>query len=112
MSKKVYVYSTLNAGQVFNTEAGRVEIFGGANISNQHLYTPRGVATRITEDQLEALKRNDLFQSFSKDGYLSVSFSEKDPNKAAKDMNPADNSAQLTPERLKGKGKSAPVKKD
>lgn len=112
MSGKVYVYSTLSAGQIFDTELGRIEILGGANISNKHLFTPRGVVTRITEEQLSALRKTAIFQSFFQSGFLSVSLTEKKPEKVAKDMEAADKSAQTTPERLKGKGKSAPLKKD
>lgn len=92
MSKDLYVYSTLTTdmdytayrkggGDVPVAEVS-VRINGGANLANKHLITPRGVVTRVTPEQAEILRENLVFQLHEKNGYISISEKQEDPEKA------------------------------
>lgn len=109
---KVYVYSTLSSDQDYGTKAGVVRIKGGANVSNKHLLTPRGVVTEITEEQLDALQQHAVFQAHAKNGFLTVSLSERKVDQMVRDMEKADKSAQETPETMGKRAGRAPVKKE
>lgn len=105
-----YVYSTSSASIRYETEAGPVTINGGANVSNKHLWTPRGVSTKVTKEQLEALKKVRSFNRKIEDGFFDVSAFEKDANKAARNMTKKDKGAQLEEADLAKD--AAPVKKE
>lgn len=102
-----YVYSTASTSIAYNVGADRIIINGGANVSNKHLWTPKGASTRVTNDQLEALKKIPSFAKKMQAGFFSVSQFEKDAGKVARDMTEKDGSAQLTESDL-AEG-SAPV---
>ncbi len=112
MSDKIYVYSTLTAAQSYGTEAGTIHINGGANVSNKHLLTPRGVVTEITEAQLDALQRHPVFAAHCRNGFLSVSLKKRDVDQIADDMAGADGSAQETTETMAKKPGRAKTKGD
>lgn len=107
---KLYVYSTLAASVAYTNHADGgadlpiplppVLIKGGAGVANEHLITPRGVATEITEQQAEYLRGNALFQLHEKNGYVQISTANTDPEKAAADMEARDNSAPMVPPDL------------
>lgn len=110
MSNKVYVYSTLTSDQDYGTAAGNVRINGGANVSDKHLITPKGVVTEITEAQLDALQRHAVFAAHARNGFLTVSLKERKVDHMVKDMAGPDASAQETPETMSKKKGRAPVK--
>lgn len=107
---KLYVYSTLAAdvayinhaqgGGDLPIELPPVLIKGGAGVANDRFITPRGVVTEITEEQGEYLRANVLFQLHEKNGFVEISGSYVDPEKAAADMTGRDNSAPIVPEGL------------
>lgn len=108
---KVYVYSTLSSDQDYGTKAGVVRIKGGANVSNKHLLTPRGVVTEITEEQLDALQQHAVFKAHAKNGFLTVSLSERKVDQMVQDMEQRDGSAQETPTTMAKRQGRAPIKK-
>lgn len=79
-----------------------VTIKGGANLatspeSNMGRRTPKGVVTDVTDEQLEYLRQNKRFLSHEKQELIFVISSKEDPDKVARDMNPKDNAAPITP---------------
>lgn len=105
-----YVYSTLTASQVYTDgEGGEVYIAGGANSPTKHMFTPRGVATKITDQQAEVLNRSSLFKFHQQGGFVEMSAFKKDADKVAREMTPADKSSPDTEERLAQEGKDIPA---
>jgi len=115
MSKKFYVYSTLSADVRYqNTVPGGADlpqvvadvfIKGGAGVANDRFITPRGVVTEVTEEQVEQLRANNVFQLHEKNGYVEISEAKTDPDAAAADMTARDVSAPLVPEDLPADGR-------
>ena len=111
MSKTFYVYSTLAADTEYVTyrEGGgdmpvpesSVVIKGGAGVANDRFVTPRGVVTSVTEEQLQKLQQNKVFQLHEKNGYVQYSEAIVDPDKAAADMTGRDESAPVVPQDLR-----------
>lgn len=108
--KSHYVYSTLSSDVIYqNTVPGgadiprvvaEVLIKGGAGIANDRLITPRGVVTSVTEQQLEALRLNPVFQMHEKNGFIQVSDHSVNADTAAADMVGRDQSAPVVPQDL------------
>lgn len=101
-----YVYSTLTASQRYTNyqpgggdlpiAAGEVFIAGGANIPDKYLRTPDGsVVTKVSEEQMEVLNANEVFQMHMKNGFIRVSDHNEHPEVVAADMETRDQSAPL-----------------
>lgn len=103
--KKYYIYSTLTDAvdyQVVQQGGGdlpvvqqNIVIQGGANIPDKFLRTPQGVVTPVTEQELEALRQNQVFLLHERNGFIKVGDKKADPEKVAADMTTRDNSAPL-----------------
>ena len=101
----LYVYSTLSNDQLYvnyKTDASgvpkpesQVFIAGGANLMNKHFVTPRGVATKVTAEQLAELRGNDMFKLHMANGFITVSESKQDAEVVAADMTGRDQSAPI-----------------
>lgn len=110
-----YIYSTLTADNEYSTEAGTVVIFGrsGARMRGK-LDTPKGVATRVTDEQLKGLEEHPLFKRHQQGGFISIQKKELTETKADKlieaEMTSADSSAQETEQSMKGKTKASKAK--
>ena len=102
----MYVYSTVTASIAYTVGDKTIVIKGGANVTDKHMWTPRGVATEVTKDELEALRNMPSFVKREKDGYFSTSQFEKNPNKVADEMAGADKSAQADVEKLEETSKA------
>ena len=108
MSKKLYVFSTLASDVAYTNHAQGggdlpidlppVVIKGGAGVANERIVTPRGVATEVTEEQVEYLRANQVFQLHEKNGFVMVSETNGDPDKVAADMTGRDISAPVVPQ--------------
>jgi hypothetical protein len=113
-----YVYSTLTADQQYTvwrkgggdlpTAETVVVIKGGHGLASKHFITAKGVATRVTDEQLEALNRCPSFLRHQERGFIVVSKDEVAPEKVASNMEGRDGSAPLTPQDFELKGKKAP----
>jgi hypothetical protein len=106
MAKTHYVYSTLSNSQAYTNYTKTpadimiaqdpVVIAGGANVvDRKHLITPRGVMTKINDDQLAYLEQNEGFLQHKAEGHISVSSANVDVEVAAADMAGRDTSAPL-----------------
>ena len=110
-----YVYSTLTADNAYGTEAGTVVVFGrsGARMRGK-LDTPKGVATRVTDEQLAALEKHPLFKRHQQGGFISIQKKELTETKVDKlidgEMSAADKSAQETEQTMKSKTKASKAK--
>lgn len=109
---KIYVYSTLTSDQSYGTTDGVVTINGGANVSNKHLLTPRGVATEIDASQRDALQEHAVFAAHQKNGFVSISEKKRDADSVADGMTGADKSAQETEKTMGRKPGRAPLRAD
>lgn len=89
-----------------------VVIKGGANaINTRTLITPLGVATTVSDADLEFLESNVSFLEHKRNGYLTVD-AVKDPRDAdlaAAGMEGRDDSAPLTDQDYEAEGKEPPV---
>ena len=104
-----YVYSTLTGDQEYALypppkdidfkgipkPLKTVVVYGGSNVINKNMVTPRGVVTHVTDEQLKTLEQIKAFQKHRTRNFISVDKSKHDPEKVAKDMQPRDSSAQL-----------------
>lgn len=101
-----YVYSTLSAGVEYTgyktggandlpAKNGVVYIAGGANVADTNFVTPRGVVTGVSNDELEFLRGNTVFQLHEANGYITVTDSLEDEDVVVSDMTGRDPSAPL-----------------
>lgn len=102
----MYVYSTVTASIAYKIGDKTIVIKGGANVTDKHMWTPKGVATKVTREELEELRKIPSFASREESGYFSTSQFEKNPNKVADDMAGADKSAQADVEKLEKTSKA------
>ena len=119
-SKGYFIYSTMSApvrycAAVENpnndlpTPQDGIVIAGGTGVANKNLVTPTGaVATRVTGEQLEALKTDRVFALHLENGFLKISEHEADGEAVASDMESRDKSAPLTPQDYEAVGEEAP----
>jgi len=110
-----------------NTPLKHVLIRGGHGVAHRHanggIDTPVGMLTSVTDDELELLKADEVFQTHQKNGFIRIIETDRkvEPEKAAKDLEAKEPSAPLddkdfekggraqAPETMKlslGKGKS------
>lgn len=123
MAKLLCVFSTLAASVRYTdwrtgenqipVEGDSVTIKGGAGVANEHIVTPRGVATMVTEAQAELLKRNTVFQLHEKNGFVALDTVERPPGEseveaAVAALEGRDTSAPLVPEDYLLTGQPAP----
>ncbi len=108
-----FVYSTLTANQAYSLwKDGGADIKvpericiikGGANIANKHLITSRGVATQVTDRQLELLNTCDAYLRHKKAGYIREDEKEIIVERAVADLQSKDASAPLVPQDFEEK---------
>ncbi len=96
----MYIYSTLSTDVSYNTKMGEILIAGGANIPDQHLLTPYGKVTKVTDDQYAALQEVEVFRTHVDNGYIRADKNKEDAEKVAADMTGRDASAPDTEESL------------
>lgn len=93
-------YKTAPNGQdiVYKT----VSIKGGANVPDKNtLFIPKGVETKITDEEYELLKTHAVFQLHVDKGFIKViKTSAKDIEKAVETLEKEDTSAPLTPAKM------------
>lgn len=113
--KSYYIYSTLAADNVFAAhEHGGgdmpvpvpgILICGGTGVmagGQGALITPRGVATRVTESELERLVGDPTFKLIEANGFLEISDVEAPAEAVAANMRQDDAGRQLEPGDFEG----------
>ena len=81
-----------DAGKV----VGSVFIAGGANVTDNRLFSPKVAHTLVDDDQMKILDSCSMFRRHKDRGVITVSKSKADPEKISSDMTKKDNSAQAT----------------
>ena len=113
-----YVYSTLTANQLYtswkqgandmpNIEK-QVLIKGGAGLANKNFITPLGVATSVTDNELDCLNENTEFLLHKKNGFIVVQKKKVDVEVAVSDMQTRDKSSPIVPQDFDAKDKVLP----
>jgi len=85
----------------FAKVAKKVIVTGGHGLATKQLVTPKGVATKVSDDDLEFLLKNKSFQRHVKAGYMTYDKNKSDPEKKAASMAQADGCSPLTPNDFK-----------
>ncbi len=124
-----YVYSTAtNAGTYVEYEKNasnelaiakkwpngkpmKVNINGGHGVANKHFFTPKGVVTQVTDDEMEMLLRNPAFKRHMDKGFMTYDKKNVAPEKKAANMAQKDGSAPLTPSDYEETENSTPTEK-
>jgi len=110
---RFYVFSTMTAPQRYTLWRKRVDekgseprhrehdvvIKGGANAADKYFFTPRGVMTEVSADQMALLQQNRHFLIHQKKGFLTVVKSREDVDVVVKDMRKKDQSAPMVPKK-------------
>lgn len=116
-----YIASTMSSSVTYaeygNSDSGanhivrKVHVKGGAHVANNkiihdgRIHTPNGVVTSVSDDELDFLKKQPLFQTHEKNGFIKIMSSNTAPDKAAKDMEKKDSGAQNVDDDYKKGGK-------
>lgn len=118
---KVFIYSTLSAAVVYRSfkqtggdvpvAGDGIRIEGGAGVQGSDFVTPMGVATQVTSEQLEILRSDPVFLLHEKNGFITVSDHQVDPEVAASDMESRDASAQVTEQDVNAAAEAAGLDK-
>lgn len=98
-----------------------VLIHGGANVANEDgigiksagapIWTPRGIATKVSNEQAELLEKHPLFQLHYTNGFVQIlGDSDVNADEVALDMEAADKAAPLTDAKLEAEGLPTPEK--
>lgn len=113
-----YVFSTLTAANHYTVwEDGgadlkilqrEIRIEGGAGLANKHFMTPRGVMTKVSDEDYELLQKDPCFAVHVKNGFITVADAPEDPEKVAADLGSRDGGAPDTPESLELEGLPVP----
>lgn len=91
-----YAFYTMGANKI-NVITDEIVVNGGADVINKRsLDTPEGVVTELSDDRLEKLKSHPLFRQHLANGVVSIFGTEKEANKADKDLK-EDKSGQIKP---------------
>ena len=85
-------------------------ISGKANVADKHFITRDGVTTKVTNEELEQLKKHPVFQKHLENGFIKISATEGRAENV-KDLEKKDKSAPLTPKDYVEQGKEAPKTK-
>lgn len=104
-SAQDYTFYNPDHGNAFNQPIKTIHINGGSNVADKHFITAQGVLTQISDEDLKLLETHEVFKKHVENGFVKVIKNEKAKEEAKADMEQADNSAPLTPESYKKKGK-------
>lgn len=113
-----FIHSTLANNQRyavggFNQDASQksIQILGKAGIPSQHMLILPAAITEVTDEELELLKQNHVFNIHLKNGFITIENKKLEAEKAASNMNKSDKSKPKTKEELEAEGKKTPKDK-
>lgn len=113
-----YIYSTLtcdNAYTIYDLDhkskdipkiLRKILIKGGCGVATKHLFTPKGIMTQVSDEDLALLEKDSNFINHRDNGFIHVEKRNIDIEKAIKNMAPKDGSAPKTPADYKQSDKS------
>lgn len=105
-----YIYSGASNSYLFELPGDRrLVILGGANVTDKnHLWTPRGVYTEVTDEELAELKKLPSFNNKVDRGRFYISTKKVDVDDVADDLAGPDGSSQLPSEEFVNEGGAPP----
>lgn len=124
MAKQLYILSTATHDHEFpqyrkarpgapSVADGSIIVRGKAGLPNKHLWTPRGVSTPVTDEQLAVLEQSKVFCRMRDNGWFTVQQADpRDADRQAADQAEGDGSKQLTDAEIAKKAKAAKPKSD
>jgi len=83
----------------------KIVVKGGAHVANKNFVTPKGVVTKVTDEEYKLLLEHPVFKRHVERGFVLASTKEYKSKKAINDMNDDDKSAPLTPKKLEAEQK-------
>ena len=113
-----YVYSTLTSDNFYVAYSTPVDknqlphimkkvlIKGGNAVAQKNLWTPHGVMTEVSDEEMEILQKDHNFKMHEKNGFIKVEKKEVPVKKVVKDMAEKDGSAPKTPKDFVKKPKA------
>ena len=114
-----FIASRLTCGQTYtgyqssndgvNTPTYAIHVNGGNGLVNRALITLEGAITEVTNEQLELLKSNPMFQGHMKNGFIKIT-DQQDAAKAVSDLESRDESAPMTPADIDNLFESGEIK--
>lgn len=116
-----YVYSTITADVVYTkykptgdkslpVAERRVLIKGGNMVAQSgNFYTPHGVVTEVSKEEMEMLEQDYHFNKHKERGFIKVEKKEVPIKKVVKDMAEKDGSAPKVPGDFKPRDKDGDV---
>jgi hypothetical protein len=101
------IISTLTTGQTYVNHAPQgdgtvrpvfaIDINGGNGLTNLNGILVQGAETEVTNEQVEQLKQNAVFNLHVKNGFVTVYDGKQDKEVPLADLNQRDESAPFTP---------------
>lgn len=96
--------TTKNSG--YNTIRKKVLIKGGHGVASRfgnagaigNVYTPKGIVTEVSDEDMEFLLKDQNFQRHVKAGFMTYEKRQVSAEKMAENMAEKDGSAQITPQ--------------
>lgn len=110
----VTLFAPLEKGRTALTPLKSVHVAGGANVQDKKTFiAPDGIIQEIPDSDWEAIKDHPWVKLQVESGFI-VPYGNRKPKEDFRDMAEKDNSAQLTEDDYKKKGKKVPkaVRKD
>lgn len=94
MANEIYIYSTLSSSVEYEVDGGRtILVGGGANVADKHFFTPQGVVTSVSAEDLAQLKKNRVFKLHAENGFMKWQDRKVEIEQVVADMQGADDSA-------------------
>jgi len=105
-----YIYSTLATdmnyteyqepinGQKVSIVKHAVLVHGRSGVADKNLITPRGVVTKVSDEDFAMLSKNTVFKLHQDNGYIAFEKKQADVDKVIVNMKLRDVSAPITPE--------------
>lgn len=98
-SSNQYIVYSENPNKNLAEIKRRITIHGGANVATKSLYTPRGIMTEVSDEDMGILQTDFAFQQHQKNGFITIEKKKSDPEKVAKaKLKAEDESAPITPD--------------
>jgi hypothetical protein len=85
-------------GQKVSIVKNAVFVNGRSGVADKNLVTPRGVVTRVSDEDFAMLQKNQVFKLHVDNGYITFEKKQAEVDKVVVNMKQRDVSAPITPE--------------